>query len=361
MEKTKSHYQFFSTVPEAWEAMLEAIKGARESIYWELYIFSHDEIGQRFLELLKEKARAGLEIKLIFDGMGSFWFDNRAIKELRAAGAEVIYFNPFHLSWLWRGLRRWCERTHRKVLIIDRQIGFIGGVNVQKTNFGWFDLQVKVEGPIVCHLLKSFARFYLAGGGPLERIKHIFYLPIIKEKYWRLLWHKPQSEFSIIRHVYLRSIARAKKSLTLVAPYFLPDREFLEALRQARGRGVKIDLILPWRTDHRILTYAMRAYWRLYDRLGMKIHLVKKMIHAKAMLVDDKWAMVGSSNFDPQTFYRSHEANLVFTSQEMIRDLKKIFQGWKKKSRLFQPLKWQRRSWFSRIYEGICRLLRPIL
>lgn len=359
--KEKIKYQFFSTTQESWQAMYQAIKEAKEAIYWELYIFHNDEIGQGFLELLKEKARAGLEIKLIFDGWGSFWFDSRAIKELRAAGAEVLYFNPIHLSWLWRGLRGWFERTHRKVLIIDRCLGFIGGVNVEKTAFSWFDLQVRVEGPIVKSLLRNFARAYLAGGGPLARVKHIFYLPVIKEKYWRVLWHKPQSEFSIIRRVYLQAIARAKKSLTMVAPYFLPDREFLEALRQARERGVKIDLILPWRTNHRILNYAMRAYWRLYDKLGLKIHLVKRMIHAKAMMVDDKWAMVGSSNVDAQTFYRSHETNLVFTSKEMVGDLKKIFQAWKKKSRLFHPLKWQKRPWLGRIYEAICRLLRPIL
>lgn len=359
--KEKSNYQFFSSTSQAWQAMYEALAAAEKSIYWESYIFDHNGIGKKFIRLLVDKAKSGVEVKLIFDGFGSFWFDNSVIKELQQAGAEVVYFNPIRLSYLWRSLRRWFERSHRKVLVIDRRAGFIGGVNIQKTTFGWFDLQVKVEGTVVSHLLKSFARSYLAGGGALDRIKHIFYLPVLKEKYWRVLWHKPQNDFSIIRRVYLRAIARAKKSLTLVSPYFLPDREFLEALRQARERGVKIDLILPWRTDHPILTYAMRAYWRLYDKLGLKIHLVKKMIHAKAMVVDDKWAMVGSSNFDSQTFYRSHEANLIFTRREMVRDLKMIFRGWKKKSRLFQPLQWQRRSWLSRIYEGICRLLRPIL
>lgn len=341
--------------------MYQAIQEAQESIYWELFIFTHDEVGQTFVEALKEKARAGLEVKLLFDGYGSFWFDNSAIKELREAGAEVRYFNPIRLSYLWRRLRYWLERNHRKVLIVDRRLGFIGGVNIEKTMQSWLDLQVKVEGPIVHSLLKSFARSYLAGGGILDRVKHIFYLPVIKERYWRVLWHKPQGEFSTIRRIYLKAIRRAKHSLTVVSPYFLPDREFLKALQEARQRGVKIDLILPWRTNHWIINYAMRAYWRLYGQLGLKIHLVKKMIHAKAMMVDDKWAMVGSSNFDPQTFYYSHETNLVFTHRQMIRDLKKIIAGWKKKSRLFHPGKWRGRPWVERIYECICRLLRPIL
>lgn len=359
--KEKSHYQFFSTSRDAWEAMKQAIKSAQRSIYWELYIFRHDETGKSFLELLKEKARAGLEVKLIFDGFGSFWFDTLAVEEMKKAGVEMIYFNPLRLSYLWRGLRKWFERTHRKILIVDRQVGFIGGVNVEKRSSSWFDLQVRVEGPIVKSLLRNFARAYLAGGGKLNRVKHILYLPIIKENYWRVLWHKPRSDFSIVRRVYLQAIARARHSLTLVSPYFLPDRELLEALRQARKRGVKIDLILPWKTDHRVVNYAMRAYWRLYDKLGLKIYLVKKMIHAKAMLVDGKWAMVGSSNFDSQTFYRSHEANLVFTGREMIDDLKKIFRGWRKRSRLFRSLKWERRSFVQRIYEAICRLFKPIL
>lgn len=340
---------------------MRAIQEAKESIYWESFIFSPDEIGQKFLSVLKEKARAGVEVKLIFDGYGNFWFDNLALKELREAGAEVFYFNPIRLSYLWRGLRYWLERTHRKVLIVDGRVGFIGGVNVEKTMSGWFDLQVRVEGPIVQSLLKSFARSYLAGGGLMSRVKHIFYLPIVKERYWRVLWHKPRSEFSSVRRIYLQSIGRARHSLTLVSPYFLPDREFLAALKQARERGVKVDLILPWRTNHLFLNYAMRAYWQLYDRLGLKIHLFKQMIHAKAMMVDDKWAMVGSSNFDAQSFYHSHESNLIFTHRQMIKDLKKIIAGWKKKSRLFQLLKWQKRSWVERIYEVICRLLRPIL
>lgn len=361
MENPKSRYQFFSTTNDAWEAMFQAIQAAKQSIFWELYIFRNDEIGKRFSAVLKEKAKAGLEVKLIFDGFGSFWFDQAVVKELQEAGAEVLHFNPIRLSYLGRRLRRWFERMHRKVLIVDRCLGFIGGVNVEKTMSGWFDLQVKVEGKIIQSLLKSFSRSYLAGGGKLDRIKHLFYLPVVKEKYWRVIWHKPQSEFSILRRVYLNAIKRAKFSLTFVAPYFLPDREFLEALRLAHERGVKIDLILPWKTDHRVLTYAMRAYWRLYNRLGMKIHLVKNMIHAKAMMVDGKWAMVGSSNFDSQTFYRSHETNLVFTSREMIADLKKIFAGWRKRSRLFRPLKWERRSFVQRIYEVVCKLLRPIL
>lgn len=354
-------YKFFPTSKEALEAMYEQICAARSSIYWETYIFQNDTVGKRFIEMLKEKARRGVEIKLILDGFGSFWMENRILREMSENGIEILRFNPLKLSAFWRGMRRVFERTHRKLLIIDQETAFIGGVNVNAETQEWLDLQIRVKGPIVKRLLRSFSHSYLAGGGVLDKIKHILYLPIIKEKYWRVLWHKPQEKFSIVRKLYLQAINRAKKTLTLVSPYFLPDQEFLKALREARKRGVDVQLILPLKTDHPILTYAMRAYWKLYDRLGFKIHLVKKMIHAKAMMVDDKWAMVGSSNFDPQTFYRSHEANLIFTKKEMLEDLKKIFVAWKGHSKLFHISKWEKRSWVGRVYEAVCKLLRPIL
>lgn len=341
--------------------MFEAISKAQKSVYWELYIFDPDEVGMRFVELLKAKARAGVEVKLIFDGFGSFNFSNQLVQELRATGAEVIYFNPLKMSNFWRGIRGYLERTHRKVLIVDQEVGFIGSVNIDSGSAHWFDLQVMVRGVIVRRLLRSFFRSYLAGGGLLDRIKHIFYLPITKEKYASILWHQPRENYSIIKKVYLRWINKAKKSLTLVSPYFLPDKEFLQALREAKKRGVKIDLIVPWKTDHPIVTHAMRAYWRVFDVLGFRIHLVKKMIHAKAMMVDNKWATIGSGNFDPQTFYHSHEANLIFSSKQMIADLRKILTHWKNNSRLFHISKWEKRSAINKIYEFFCKLLRPLL
>ncbi|KKR49101.1 MAG: phospholipase D/transphosphatidylase [Candidatus Magasanikbacteria bacterium GW2011_GWC2_40_17] len=354
-------YKFFATSAQAWEGMLKALAEARHSIYWETYIFEADEIGQKFIKILKEKAHAGLEVKLILDGFGSAKITEEIIKDLKGSGVDVLYFNPIKIFSFWRGLRHFFERTHRKFLIIDRRIAFIGSVNVQDVIANWLDLQIMVEGPIVNQLLKAFSRSYLISGGALEKIKHLFYLPIIKEKKWRILWHKPLNNFSIIRKQYLKAIKMAQISLILVVPYFLPDPGFLKALREAKKRGVNVQIILPWETDHVILTYAMRSYWVLWASLGFKIFLVKKMIHAKAILIDDKWAMVGSSNVDAQTFYRNHEINLIFTDKKMIMNLKNIFLDWKKKSRLFRPIKWSQRSFRSHLWEFLAKLLEPFL
>ncbi|KKR97448.1 MAG: Cardiolipin synthetase [Candidatus Magasanikbacteria bacterium GW2011_GWC2_41_17] len=357
----KNQYQFFSTTRSALQAMFDAISAAEKSIYWETYIFEQDTIVWPFIEKLKEKARKGVEIKLIIDALGSFGFEEKIMKDMREVGIEVIYFNPVELSFFWRKARRWLERNHRKILVIDEKVGFIGGVNVEKQSFSWFDLHARVEGAMVRHLLKSFAHSYLAGGGSLEKIKSLFYIPLIKEKYWRILWHKPRENFSSVRSVYLRAIKRARHSLTIVNPYFLPDKVFLQALIEARQRGVKIDLILPKRTDLFFLNYAVRAYWSLFARIGLKVYLVKKMIHAKAMMVDGHWAMIGSSNFDYQSFYRNHETNLIFTDKSMIADLKKIFHNWRKSSLLFRPLTWAKRPIREKFFEWIGKILGPIL
>lgn len=359
-EKEKN-YQFFSTVKDALDAMYKEIQQAKKSVYWETYIFENDDAGRRFIELLCVKAREGVEVKVILDGFGSFWMAEKMMEKLEKSGAEVLYFNPLQLSGLWGGIRRWLERNHRKVLIVDETFGFVGGVNVHQESSNWFDLQVRVTGPIVKGLLKYFGRTYLASGGVVSRIKYFLYLPIIKQRYWRLMWHRPREKVSSIHNVYIKAIQSAKKSLTLVSPYFLPDSKIISALADAKRKGVKINLILPKETDHRLLTYAGRTYWYVLYKLGIKVYLVKKMIHAKAMMVDDKWAMVGSSNFDSQTFYRSYETNLIFTSQQMIRDLKVIFKGWRKQSLLFRPVKWAKRGFFHRIYEFFGKLLRPYL
>ncbi len=359
--KSSGQYHFFSTTRSALQAMFEAVSAAEKSIYWETYIFEQDTPAWPFIEKLKAKAKQGVEVKLIIDALGSFSFEKKNMAEMRRTGIDVIYFNPWELSFFWRGVWRFFERNHRKVLVVDEKVGFIGGVNVEKKSFGWFDLHVRVEGLLVGHLLKSFAHSYLVGGGRLEKIKALLYLPVIKEKYWRILWHKPRKNFSSVRNVYLRAIRRAKKSLVIVSPYFLPDKEFMEAFAEARHRGVKIDLILPRRGDLFFLNYAMRAYWSLFARIGLKVYLVKNMIHAKAMMVDGHWAMVGSSNFDSQTFYRSHETNLIFTNQSMIADLKKIFHGWKRNSRLFRPLRWAKRPIREKFFELIGKILGPIL
>jgi len=357
----KSDYQFFTNTKDAVEAMYEAIVNAKSSIYLETYILRSNNFSYKLIEKLKEKVSAGLEVKIIFDGFGIKDFDENIIEDLKKAGADVIIFNPFNLSTFWRGIHFLFERNHRKVLIIDKEIGFIGGVNISGYNDSWIDLQVKVTGPSVMMLLKSFSHSYLAGGGMLAKIKHLFYLPVIKERYWRILWHQPNSHFFSIKSFYLNWIKKARHSITIASPYFLPDEDLINAMSEAKKRGVKIDLILPWKTDHDSLTHAIRSQYSLYSKIGMKIYLVKKMLHAKSMMVDGKTAFIGSSNFDSQSFYRSHETNLIFSNKKMIADLRKIFKEWRKNSRLFRPLLWAQRSWRAKIREFLWGILRPFL
>lgn len=357
----KTSYQFFYNTAEAWDAMEKAIREANSSIYWETYIFDDGKTGRKFVEILKEKVRAGVEVRLILDGFGTLYFEEHAVREMRKSGIEVLMFNPVHLRSFWRGVRRWFERNHRKVLVVDQKIGFIGGVNVHQESFRWFDLHVRVTGLIVRHLLKAFARSYMAGGGLVEKVRYLMYLPVVKEKYLRVLWHKPHADFSSVKNVYLRAIKRAKDSLIIVSPYFLPDQEILTALEETKKRGVTIDLIVPLNSNHWPMTFAMRATWPVLHGLGIKIYLVRKMNHAKVMMADNEWAMVGSSNFDFQTLFRSHESNLVFTDPKMIEDLQKIFRTWRQSSKIFNPVEWEKRPWRWRVLEAICQPLRAIL
>src|SRR3989344_8687832 len=160
-------YRFYTITEKAWQAMLEAIKGAQRSIYLETYIFEDDLTSRRFLDVLNEKSRQGIVVKIIIDSIGSFWFRSKTKKELEKSGVEVLFFSPL-IAWRnpYYLIRKfWFYRTHRKILVVDEEIGFLGGVNIGQKFAQWLDLHIQLTGPVVRHLVKSFRRSYRFCGG----------------------------------------------------------------------------------------------------------------------------------------------------------------------------------------------------
>lgn len=351
--RKKSVYDIYSNTQDAWGAMKHAILEAKKSIYWEVFTFADDEIGHPFFDILEQKAREGVDVKLIIDSMGTFWFAKSRVDSLKAAGVDILFFynrkNKYRGWWkkIW-------SRTHRKILIIDEMIGFIGGVNVKKEMEDWLDMHVKVEGKVVRSLLRSFAKMYIICGGEKKEINHLLkYHFRVREDGVDFIYDDPTRPNSLVREKYTEGLIKARERVILFSPYYFPDKEFLKALWAARRRGIRVDLLIPFRTDLRIVTYASYFLFNLMKRFGVKVYLTKQMMHGKGVIMDDEWAMVGSSNLDHTSFYDCYEANILIKDPTFVSNVKKKLEEWMKESDELDTLHWDKRSWWHKLKEWL--------
>lgn len=331
-------YKFYKNTLDAWEGMRVGVLEAKESIYWEIYDLTDDEAGQPFVDLLCTKAQAGLDVKLIVDAIGSFYLSSEAINRLIHAGVKFLAFHRFGFRFvLHNWWRRIWHRTHRKVLIIDRKVLFIGGVNVAKNATTWQDIHLRLTGKIIFPALFAFARAYIRAGGDktdvqdLLRPKIVVKIKDFKEKV-KLILHSPigTTTRSPFKKFYRQALSTAKESFTLLTPYYVPDKIFLDLVAKAHSRGVKISIITPWRTDEWVMRYMASMFFNVSAKVGVVFYFLRKMHHGKAVTVDGNLGMVGSANLTPRSFYINHEAGVVFSDKKMVDELNQIFEELKK-------------------------------
>jgi len=316
-------YRFYTTSQSAWKGMLSTISGAKKSIYLEMYIFQGDTKGYDFLSILKEKAQSGVRVILILDSFGSSGLSSLAVRNLRLSGAEVLFFSY------------WFRRLHRKILIIDEKVVFLGGVNIGGVFALWKDMQLQVSGKkIISSSIRSFARVYKeCGGKKMEMLSRIGKEPILKKTKTWFIEHGIGGKWLQIREHYEEHIDKAEHSITLVTPYFFPRRWLIARLHEAILRGVLVEIIIPQHTDHGWLMDRIN-YFQLsfFTKLGTLCFLSQEMNHAKILLIDDRVGMVGSGNLDPISFGWNAEAGVFFERPAMVRDLRKILEVWKSES-----------------------------
>lgn len=358
---TTSRYDIYCTSKDAWDGMYQAICNAKTSIYWELYMFLDDEVGKKFFDTLAQKAQDGVDVKLTIDYFGSFFLPSKRVQSLRNAGVDVTLFGERE-HW-YRGLwKRFVTRTHRKILIVDEQIGFIGGVNVQKDMADWMDLHVRIEGKAVRSLLRAFARGYIIAGGEKKNVKHLLKYKFRVEKDIKdveFIYDEPKKH-SRVRKKYTQALLKARERVILFSPYYFPDKKFLQALWSARKRGVKIDLLIPFRSDVRIATYASYAFFSILKKNGVNIHLTDCMMHGKGVVVDDDWAMIGSSNIDQISFEDNYEANVKISDKKTVKKIKTAVETWLEKSTQLEKKNWEKRGQLHKMGEWVALKLRKM-
>ncbi len=362
------NYRFYKTTAEAWEAMYQAMLHATQSIYWEIFIFAdHSKIGQRFIELLEKKAAEGIEVKLIIDGVGSIRFARDTELRLKKAQVELLKYNQIFPSFkITSWIRRITNRNHRKVLIVDESIGFLGGVNVSDHFNAWDDIYLEITGRVLRPLLRGFAKSYVSAGGDKQKVNHLLHPKFTS-------WRNLKSELDFILHsptyrrrslmykMYIRGLAMAERTVNLVTPYYLPDKKFLRAIALAKKRGVKVNIFLPLRTDHRFIDILGKTYYKLTTDAGASIYTLPNMNHAKAMSVDDQFGSVGSLNLTRRGMRFDEEVGVSFTDTHMVGDLNKLFNTWKESAQLYSTEPHMKRPLGERVQQWLAKKIEHLI
>jgi cardiolipin synthase len=344
-----------------YEAELEAIRAARHSINLEAYIFQKGEVTARFVEAMAERARAGVQVNIVLDAVGSFATWNSYFKELLEAGGRVEWYHPLR----WYTLPRMNNRTHRELLIIDGEVGFIGGAGFadhwmkgKGKKRRWRDTMFRVRGCAVAHLQSVFAENWLEASGELLMDKTYFPFTSAESDAAVLIIDSSPSVGASTRGrmLFQSLLASACKSIQITTPYFLPDRSVRQELARAiKERGVEVQIITPGRHADHLLT--RRSSRRLYGELlraGAKIYEYKpSMIHTKSLIIDGIWSVVGSTNFDNRSFGLNDEVNLAALDTGLAERLQEDFSRDLANSRAVSYDEWRRRSVFERAHEWL--------
>ena len=354
----------FQNGAEIFPAMLGAIRGARETITFETYIYWSGDVGRSFSEALCERARAGVKVHLMLDWVGTAKIEKKFLTEMKDAGVEVERYHPLR----WYNLTRFNNRTHRKLLVVDGRIGFTGGVGIADLWDGhaespehWRDSHYQVEGPAVAQMQAAFTDNWIKTRGKVFVGSE--YFPELKPVGDSLaqVFKSSRSEGSeSVRLMYLLSIASATNTIRLQAAYFVPDSLAIDTFITACKRGVKIEIIVPGpHTDTQIVQAASRSRWGDLLDGGVKIYEYQPtMYHCKVIIVDDVWVSVGSTNFDDRSFRLNDEANMNIYDANFAAEQVKVFEDDKLKSRLMTRSEFKHRSQFKKILDGMAGTLR---
>lgn len=349
---------------ESFQSIFEAVRNAKKFICLVFYIFRNDETGNALATILKQKSREGVQIYLLYDHFGSFQTPIQFWHELAATGIQIKASRPFK----WTAPGHYVHRDHRKLLIIDAEKAFTGGLNIanEYSGFhlrikgrGWRDTGVMLEGAIVQDMFAHFEKSWrLWGGGPISNSpsaiennkKGIAAIPVFvssirsRRRMRKLLYH---------------SINNSTKSISLTTAYFIPSRRMLETLEGAVRRGVKVRLIVPDVSDVPVASYAGKASYTRLLNAGVEIYAYQgEILHAKTFLFDDCWSLIGSTNLDFQSLRYNDEGNVGIYDKGFGSEMAGVFEEDIKKAQKINLDEWRNRPFIEKFLETFCALFR---
>jgi cardiolipin synthase A/B len=342
---------------EIFPAMLAAIRSAQKTITFETYIYWEGKVGKDFADALSERARAGVQVKVTIDWVGSITMDESQLQEMQDAGVHVERYRPLH----WYNLGRINNRTHRKLLVIDGRIGFTGGVGIGDPWLGdaqdpdhWRDLHFRIEGPAVSQFQAAFNDNWIKTTG--EVLNGAGYFPQLDRAGGvdaHLFISSPSGGSESMHLMFLMAIAAAEHTIDLQAAYFIPDELITKALIAARHRGVRIRVIVPGKnTDSDAARFASKAGWGPLLLAGMEIYEYEPtMFHNKMLIVDGELVSVGSTNFDLRSFRLNDEASLNIYDRDFAQRMTAVFESDLKPTKRYTYQTWKKRPLKEKLFE----------
>ncbi|MGM0876766.1 MAG: cardiolipin synthase [Bacillota bacterium] len=364
-----NHLDVFTDGKEKFDTLLEDIEHAKNHIHLQYYILKNDQLGKRLVEALTKKAKQGVKVRVLYDDLGSRGLRPSFFSKLRAAEGEVEVFFPSKLRLINLRLN---YRNHRKLVIIDGEIGYVGGFNVGDEYLGldpsfgyWRDTHLRIQGPAV-HAIQT--RFILDWNQATEK-RNISYTqehfpePSLKgDSSLQIVTSGPDSEWEQIKNGYIKMISTAKKAIFIQTPYFIPDESLLDALKIACLSGVDVKLMIPNKPDHPFVYWATMSYVGEMLNSGARVYIYDNgFIHAKTIVVDHEISSVGTANIDVRSFKLNFEVNAFIYDKEIAKKLDDVFQEDVALSRELTLEAYHQRARSVRFKESISRLLSPIL
>ena len=348
------------------QALMHEISLAKHHIHLQFYIFEDDSLGRLLRDLLIDKARAGVKVRLLYDDVGCWKVNPLFYDQMLCEGIEVQSFLKVRFP---RFASKMNYRNHRKIAIIDGKVGFIGGMNIAERylrglSWGiWRDTHVRIKGKAVYGLQTSFLTdWYFVDRMLFTSAEYFPKMEWQGNVLAQIVTSDPVGDWHDMMQGLVKALCCAKRYFYIETPYLLPTEEVIMGLQTAALAGVDVRIMLPKRADTFIIHKGSLSYLDELMRAGVKVYLYRKgFLHSKLWVSDDEWASVGSTNMDFRSFEHNFEANAFFYDKDMALHLKEIFLTDQKKCLLLSRKLWSKRSWSNKILESIVRLLAPLL
>ncbi len=351
---------------EAVDRLVADIDAARHHVHLMFYIYRDDRIGRKVADALYRAVKRGVACRVLVDGVGSWRMLRQMAPEMRSHGVDVRASLPVRLARLF--LARLDLRNHRKLVVVDAAVGYAGSLNIIDVDAGrrpksWRDVMVRVTGPVVHQLQDVFDEDWFADSG----------VHLAGARYWQTpdptgdvamqaVPSGPLYPSEAFVHLIVAALHQARERVVLTTPYFVPSEPIEVAMKMAARRGVRVDLVVPARADHRLVTAAGRAYFGPLLAAGVCIHLHQQgMIHTKSLTVDGELAILGSGNLDLRSFYLAFELNLLMVGGRITREVREVQEGYMARAKVVDRDAWEQRPWWRWVPQHAAKLLSPLL
>ena len=349
--------------------LLDALRNAKHHIHIEYYIYENDTIGNQIADILLDKASQGVEVRFIYDDFGSHQIRKTVVPRVKANGVEAFPFYKIRFVYLANRLN---YRNHRKIAVIDGEVAFVGGINVSdkyinngKNTLFWRDTHIQIRGEAVWSMQNIFmADWNFCSGDNLKPTPDYFkqHYHVKKRTWTQIVSSGPDSVVPNILYSYLQAIYLAKEYVYITTPYFIPGTALLRALNMAVMRGVKVKLLIPGISDSFLVNTVSKSHYAGLLESGIEVHMYQKgFVHAKTMVVDDYFTVIGTANLDNRSFEFNFEVNAMVYDTEMATELRDVFLQDLNDAEKIDIEVWNNRHFFRKLLEKLLRFIAPLM